>query len=225
MNHNLKGKAMTAHIQEKRLQQAWQQVLGQQQAVALCSRLLRELDAYLERRQRRHSHTEFDDLLDGLLPGLALAIHLLAPSGIAAEQAETKERWGALHPETQALLERLAAALGPQYADLMAASLTREIQLQVERLANECTHLRLAIMDWGSDHQHPRFRGDTFDIEVGLEAWSAFCGEASLDQLREANERICLREQAAQGRQRLARLAQAQEHLLPKRGEIPQGQM
>lgn len=68
----------TGMRREERLRQARQRGLGRHEAIALASGLLRELERYLARRQSRRYHTDFDDLLDTLLPGLALALQLLA---------------------------------------------------------------------------------------------------------------------------------------------------
>jgi len=72
---------------ETRLQQARQRRLGRQEAIDLSSGLLRELERHLACRQNRRYHTDFDDLLDTLLPGLALALQLLIEEEAVLERA------------------------------------------------------------------------------------------------------------------------------------------
>jgi hypothetical protein len=69
---------MNSTAMEKWVQQAHELDLDRPEALARSSRLLRELDTYLARRRNRRYHTEFDDLLASLLPGLALALQLLS---------------------------------------------------------------------------------------------------------------------------------------------------
>jgi hypothetical protein len=84
---------------EARLQQARHRRLGRQEAIDLSSGLLRELERYLARRQRQRYHTDFDDVLETLLPGLALALQLLSGEGVELERAVLEERWPAVDPE------------------------------------------------------------------------------------------------------------------------------
>jgi hypothetical protein len=193
---------------EERVQQAHDQNLGQIEAIALCSRLHRELESYLERRRKRRYHTDFDDLLDDLLPGLAMAISLLEGREALVEDIDGQERWGDLHPDTLALLQRLAGMLGLQYADGVADSLRKEVAHRLERMANERTNLMILIMDWGEGEQYPNIRTDACDIEKGLDAWSSFCGNAPLEHLRSMGETIQLRQQAAERRLKLAQLSE-----------------
>jgi hypothetical protein len=79
-------------ILDERLEQAHDMSLGLHDAIHLSTHLLEELGNYLERRQRRRIHTSFDDLLNDLLPGLALAIHLLADKETPVEQVDGAQR-------------------------------------------------------------------------------------------------------------------------------------
>ena len=72
---------MNSTAMEKWVQQAHELGLDRPEALARSSRLLRELDAYLTRRRNRRYHTEFDDLLASLLPGLALSLQQLLEEG------------------------------------------------------------------------------------------------------------------------------------------------
>jgi hypothetical protein len=191
---------------EERLKQAQELGLDQHEAIALSSRLLRELESYLDRRHKRGYHTDFDDLLATLLPGLALAISLLLSKEAVIEDID-EERWGELQPDTYQLLQRLAATLGLNYADRIADALKQEVAYTLQRLANERTDLVLLIMEWGEEQHYPHMCGDEFDIQDGLEAWCAFSGEAPIEALREAREKIRVRRLSARGRQRLAQLS------------------
>jgi hypothetical protein len=162
---------MTSTVMEKWTKQAREQGLDRPEAIARSSRLLRELDTYLVRRRKRRYHTDFDDLLDALLPGLALALQLLAEEAAAFEGAALEERWPDVHPDMLELLQQLAATFGLEYADRVVVALANEVERRQERLANERTDLVLFVMEWAETQQCPRFRGDGFDVQPGLDAW------------------------------------------------------
>jgi hypothetical protein len=197
--------------QEERLLQAQERGLGHDEAIAFSSRLFRELDSYLQRRQRKHYHTDFDDVLDTLLPGLALLLHLFTQPALSSEQADVQERWGDVHPETVRLLKELAATFGMAYADRVVATLEREVDRKLSALHEERTNLVLTLMEWGEEQRFPHFRGDGFDIPETIEGWSMFCGDAPGEQLRLACETVRLRRHTAQGRRKLAQLSAAEE--------------
>jgi len=197
---------MNSTAMEKWVKQAHQQGLDRREAVARSSRLLRELDAYLVRRQKRGYHTDFDDLLDTLLPGLALALQLLIEEEAVLEGAALEERWPDVRPEMLELLQQLAATFGLEYADRVVVALGKEVERRQERLANERTDLVLFVMEWAETQLWPRFRGDGFDVHEGLDAWGTFCGDAPIGQLRTISETIHLRQRAADGRRRLEQL-------------------
>lgn len=193
---------------DKRLQQAHERGLDRKQAMAFTSRLLDELEAYLQRRQRRHLHTDFDDLLETLLPGLALALQLLGVEEASLEQIDLQARWEGLSPETQALLKPLAATFGLEYADRVAGALAKEVDRKLSALRAERTDLVIAIMEWGTERDFPRLRGDGFDVPETVDGWSEFCGNATpIESLRAVLATIHLRQQAALGRQRLAQIS------------------
>jgi hypothetical protein len=156
-------------IPTHRLTQAAEQGLDRHQAIASSSRLLRELEAYLARRRRRGYHTDFDDLFETLLPGLALSLHLLSEQEAMLETMNLQERWGHLHPATVKLLTELAATFGLEYADRIVAALTREVERGIARLREEKTELVIVIMEWGEQQGYPRFAGADFAIPEGID--------------------------------------------------------
>jgi hypothetical protein len=198
---------MNSTAMEKRVKQAHELGLDRREAVARTSRLLRELDAYLARRQNRRYHTDFDDLLNTLMPGLALALQLLIEEEAVLEDAALEERWPDVRPEMLELLQQLAATFGLEYADRVVVVLGKEVERRQERLANERTDLVLFVMEWAETQLWPRFRGDGFDVHEGLDAWGTFCGDAPIGQLRTISETIHLRQRAADGRRRLEQLS------------------
>jgi hypothetical protein len=119
---------------------------------------------------------------------------------------DTRERWSDLHPDMQDALRQLAATFGLPFADRVVRALEQEVERRLERLADERTSLVIELMEWAEEQHWPRFRGDAFDIKDGLDAWSSFCGDAPLEQVRIISETIRLRQRAAAGRQRLAQL-------------------
>lgn len=189
---------------EERIQQARQAGYGRREAIALSSGLLRELEDYLVRRQGRKRHTDFDDFLDAHLPGLALALQLLADEGAEVQQVDLGERWPGVHADMVDLLGQLAATFGLLYADRVATALRKEVDRRLEFLANERTNLVLEIMEWAQAQQWPRFRGDQFDVQEGLDVWGTFCGDAPIGHLRT----IRLRQRATEGRRRLEQLSE-----------------
>jgi hypothetical protein len=77
----------------------------------------------------------------------------------------------------------------------------------LERLANERTEPVLTIGDWAEAHDFPTLRGEEFEIQDGIDAWSTFSGNATLEQLRLTLEVIRRRQQTELGRKRLAQLS------------------
>ena len=197
----------TARQQAMWLKQAHELGLGRREAVQCSSRLLRELDGYLARRRNRRYHTDFDDLLGVLLPGLALALELLADEERQLVGPDMQEQWSALHPQLQVLLGELAATFGLPFADRVVRALEQEVERKLERKADERTKLVIEILEWAEKQHWPTFRADTFDIKEGLEAWSFFCGNAQLHQLQILFQTIQLRQRASLGRQRLKQLS------------------
>jgi hypothetical protein len=59
----------------------------------------------------------------------------------------------------------------------------------------------------GEQIDFPAIATETFELQPGVFTWSAFCGSASLEELRLARDAVHLKLQARNGRSRLAHLA------------------
>jgi hypothetical protein len=197
----------TGKTWQVRLQQAQQRGFDRLQAIAGAAGLLRELERYVARRERQGRHTDFDEMLEACLPGLALAIALLRGQDEAVESADVQQRWGEISPELSGVLRPFAATFGLEVADRLVAAFRTEVDRELARRAKERDDLVDELMEWAAKRGFPRFRCDDMDVPEGLDAWSAFCGDAALEQLRAVAQTIRLRKQAQNGRLRLAELS------------------
>ena len=58
----------------------------------------------------------------------------------------------------------------------------------------------------GEQLDFPAIATETFDLAPGVFCWSAFCGSASIEQLRQAHDAAHLKLQVKRGRLKLAEL-------------------
>jgi hypothetical protein len=120
------------------------------------------------------------------------------------EREEVRQRWGDLPPEAFDLLRRLRMTYGITLAEQVAGVLTLVRDEARKSLAEERATLIDEIMLAGEQLDFPLIVTETFDLPPDVFAWSAFCGNASIEKLRLAREAAHLKMQARNGRLKLA---------------------
>jgi len=119
------------------------------------------------------------------------------------EREEWRERWGDLLPASLDLLRHLRITCGVPLAEQVAAALKAERDEGRKNSAEERTTLLEEIMLAGEQIDFPAIATETFELQPGVFAWSAFCGRASIEDLRMAREAVHLKLQAKNGRLKL----------------------
>lgn len=118
------------------------------------------------------------------------------------EREELRQRWGDLPPEALDLLRRLRMTYGIMLADQVADVLSLVRDEARKSLAEERTTLIDQVMLAGEQLDFPAIMAEAFELASGVFAWSAFCGSASIEQLRLAREAAHLKVLAKNGRLR-----------------------
>jgi hypothetical protein len=116
------------------------------------------------------------------------------------EREELRQRWGDLLPETLDLLRRLRITYGIIVADQVAGAITVERERAQMSVAGERATLIDEIMLAGEQVDFPAIATELFALQQGVFAWTAFCGDASIEDLRLAREAAHLKLQARNGR-------------------------
>jgi hypothetical protein len=119
------------------------------------------------------------------------------------EREELRLRWGDLLPETLELLQRLRTISGIVVADQVAAALDAERERERVSLAQERAALIDEIMLVGEQLKYPVVATEACTLQPGVFAWSAWCGSASIEDLRQAREAAHLKLLARSGRLKL----------------------
>lgn len=128
---------------------------------------------------------------------LQLALH---------EREVWRERFGDLLPTSLDLLRQLRITYSEALAEQMAAALRAERDEGRKSLAEERAALIDETMLAGEQLDFPVIATETFDLAPTVFCWSAFCGSASIEQLRQARDAAYLKLQVQRGRLKLAEL-------------------
>jgi hypothetical protein len=119
------------------------------------------------------------------------------------ERAGWRERWGDLLSASLDQLRHLRITYGAALAEQIAAVLKAERDEGRKNLTEERTILLEEIMLAGEQVDFPAIATEAFELQPGVFAWSAFCGRASIEDLRLAREAVHLKLQAKNGRLKL----------------------
>lgn len=128
---------------------------------------------------------------------LQLALH---------EREVWRKRFGDLLPASLDLLRHLCVTYSEALAEQMAAALRMERDEGRKSLAEERATVIDETMLAGEQLDFPAIATETFDLAPSVFCWSAFCGNASIEQLRQARDAAYLKLQAKRGRLKLAEL-------------------
>jgi hypothetical protein len=128
---------------------------------------------------------------------LQLALH---------EREVWRERFGDLRPSSLDLLRQLRITYSEALAEQMAAALRAERDEGRKSLAEERATLIDEIMLTGEQVDFPAIVTEAFELAPTVFCWSAFCGHASVEQLRLARDAAHLKLQVKRGRLKLAEL-------------------
>ena len=120
------------------------------------------------------------------------------------EREELRQRWGGLPPEAFDLLRSLRMTYGITLAERVASVLQVVRDEAHKSLVEERAMLIDQVMLAGEQLDFPLIVTEAFDLAPTVFCWSAFCGNASIEQLRLAREAAYLKVQAKNGRLRLA---------------------
>ena len=120
------------------------------------------------------------------------------------EREELRLRWGDLPPEAFDLLRSLRMTYGIVLAEQVAGVLTMVRDEARKSLAEERATLIDEIMLAGEQVNFPAMVTEAFELASGVFTWSAFCGDASIEELRLAREAAHLKLQAKNGRLKFA---------------------
>jgi hypothetical protein len=120
------------------------------------------------------------------------------------EREALRQRWGDLPPEAFDLLRSLRMTYGIVLAERVAGVLQVVRDEARKSLAEERAALIDEIMLAGEQLDFPLIVTEAFDLAPTVFCWSAFCGNASIEQLRQAREAAHLKVLAKNGRLRLA---------------------
>jgi hypothetical protein len=119
------------------------------------------------------------------------------------EREELRQRWGDLPPEAFDLLRSLRMTYGITLAERVAGMLTVVRDEARKSLAEERTALIDQVMLAGEQVDFPLIVTEAFDLAPTVFCWSAFCGNASIEDLRLAREAAHLKVLARNGRLKL----------------------
>jgi hypothetical protein len=119
------------------------------------------------------------------------------------EREALRQRWGDLPPEALDLLRSLRMTYRVMLADQVAGMLTLVRNGARKSLAEERASLIDQVMLAGEQLDFPLIVTETFDLSPGVFTWSAFCGDASIEYLRQAREAAHLKLQARNGHLKL----------------------
>ena len=122
------------------------------------------------------------------------------------EREELRQRWGDLPPEAFNLLHSLRMTYGITLAEQVAGILSLVRDEARKSLAEERAALIDQVMLVGEQFNFPLIATETFDLAPTVFCWSAFCGNASIEQLRQAHDAAHLKLQVKRGRLKLAEL-------------------
>ena len=128
---------------------------------------------------------------------LQLALH---------EREVWRERFGDLLPVSLDLLRHVRSTYSGALAEQMAAALSAERDEGRKSLAEERATLIDEIMLTGEQVDFPAIVTETFELAQTVFCWSAFCGSASVEQLRLVRDATYLKLQVKRGRLKLAEL-------------------
>jgi hypothetical protein len=120
------------------------------------------------------------------------------------EREELRQRWGDLPPEALDLLRSLRMTYGIVLAERVASVLTVVRDEARKSLAEERAALIDQVMLAGEQLDFPLIVTEAFDLAPTVFCWSAFCGSASIEQLRLAHDAAHLKLQVKRGRLKLA---------------------
>src|SRR5450759_3371766 len=116
------------------------------------------------------------------------------------EREALRQRWGDLPPEAFDLLRQLRMSYGTVLAERVAGVLTLVRNEARKSLAEERAALIDQVMLAGEQLDFPLIVTEAFDLAPTVFCWSAFCGNASIEDLRLAREAAHLKVQARNGR-------------------------
>jgi hypothetical protein len=120
---------------------------------------------------------------------------------LAQKERETlRQRWGDLPPEAFDLLRSLRMTYGITLAEQVAGMLTLIRDEARKSLAEERATLIDQVMLAGEQPDFPLIVTEAFDLAPTVFCWSAFCGNASIEDLRLVREAAYLKVQARNGR-------------------------
>jgi hypothetical protein len=128
---------------------------------------------------------------------LQLALH---------EREVWRGRFGDLLPASLDLLRQLRITYSEALAEQIAAVLRAERDEGRKSLAEERATLIDETMLAGEQLAFPAIATEDFDLAPTVFCWSAFCGSASIEQLRQAHDAAYLKLQVKRGRLKLAEL-------------------
>jgi hypothetical protein len=120
------------------------------------------------------------------------------------EREELRQRWGDLPPQAFDLLRQLRMTYGITLAEQVAGVLSIVRDEARKSLVEERAALIDEIMLVGEQVDFPALVTEAFDLPPDVFAWSAFCGDASIEDLRLAREAAHLKLQARNGRLKFA---------------------
>jgi len=136
----------------------------------------------------------------------------LQPQLALHEREVWRERFGDLRPSSLDLLRHLRITYSKALAEQMAAALRAERDEGRKSLAEERAALINETMLAGEQLDLPVIATETFDLAPTVFCWSAFCGSASIEQLRQARDAAYLKLQVQRGRLKLAELGCKSQH-------------
>lgn len=113
-----------------------------------------------------------------------------------------------LLPETVQLLNRIGRTNGEELAHAVAGAIAAELESQRLMLTQERTALVIAVMECGEQIGYAEL--PDVGLRQGLEAYSAFCSDADLEDLRQAGEHARRVIDAPGRRRRLLQLSEQQ---------------
>ena len=116
------------------------------------------------------------------------------------EREALRQCWGDLPPEAFDLLRSLRMSYGITLAERVASMLSMVRDEARKSLAEERASLTDQVMLAGEQLDFPLIVTETFNLSPTVFCWSAFCGDASIEDLRLAREAAHLKVQARNGR-------------------------
>lgn len=123
-----------------------------------------------------------------------------------SEREFWRKRFGDLLPGSLDLLRQLRITYSEALAEQMAVALQTERDEGRRSLAEERAALIDETMLAGEQLDFPAIATEDFDLAPTVFCWSAFCSNASIEQLRQARDAAYLKLQVKRGRLKLAEL-------------------